>query len=269
MNQPFMSEREKAILRELEFKTKISVTDLAVKLNVTPETIRKDLRVLEEQQKLRRIRGGAVAYAGISSEPPFLRKVSIAHFQKKLIGETAAAFIRDGETIVLAAGSTTLHLARSIKDVKNVTIVTNSLAAAETLKSRLECGLFNGKVIVLGGTSNPRQRSTSGSITNQLLGHFYFDKAFISCGGVSMEGICGFDVDEASATSIMMKKSQQVFLVADSSKFNQRALFHIDSLAAIDIVIADQDKPEQWSKDIRIRDLGWINASKHGEIPIF
>ncbi|KKK38184.1 hypothetical protein WQ57_10285 [Mesobacillus campisalis] len=269
MSQSLMSEREKAIMKELEYKTKISVTDLAVKLNVTPETIRKDLNVLEEKKKLRRIRGGAVPYAGISSEPPFLRKVSIAHFQKQLIGEKAAAFIRDGETIALAAGSTTLNIARSMKDVKNVTIVTNSLAAAEILNNRLESNLFNGKVIVLGGTANPRQRSTSGSITNQLLGHFYFDKAFISCGGISMDGICGFDVDEASAISIMIKQSQRVFLVADSSKFNQRALFQIDSLASIDVVIADQDKPAQWSKDIRIRDLDWINASKHGEFSSF
>jgi DeoR family transcriptional regulator, fructose operon transcriptional repressor len=262
MNKAVMSERYKRILRELDMKTKISVIDLALKLNVTPETIRKDLSALEEKKKLRRIHGGAIKYVGVSNEPHFNHKVSIAHHQKQLIGEVAAAFIMDGETIALDVGSTTLHIASSVKNVKNVTIVTNSLAAAEILNNRLESNIFNGKVIVLGGTSNPLQRSISGSITNQLLEHFYFDKAFISCGGISKDGICDFDVDEATASSIMIKRSKQVYVVADSSKVNQRALFHIDSLSSINVVISDQEMPIQWSKDASMRELHWIKADE-------
>ncbi|OCA87482.1 DeoR/GlpR family DNA-binding transcription regulator [Pseudobacillus wudalianchiensis] len=262
MNKSLMSERYKVILRELDMKTRVSVIDLALKLNVTPETIRKDLSALEKEKKLRRIHGGAVKYVGVSNEPDFNHKVSLAHHQKQLIGEAAASFIKDGETIALDVGSTTLQIANSIKNVRNVSIVTNSLAAAVTLNNRLEANLFSGKVIVIGGTSNPRQRSISGSITNQLLEQFYFDKAFISCGGISRNGICDFDVEKAAASSIMIKKAKQVYVVADSSKFNQSAFFHMDRLSSIDVVISDQDMPIQWAKYANIGKLDWVKADE-------
>ncbi|MFC0270381.1 DeoR/GlpR family DNA-binding transcription regulator [Metabacillus herbersteinensis] len=265
MSKSLITERYRAIIRELEIKNKISVVDLATKLNVTPETIRKDLSALEDKKKLRRIHGGAIQYFGLIKEPHFNKKVSISHNQKKSIGEVAASFIMNGETVVLDVGSTTLHIAYSIKNVKNVTIVTNSLAVAEILNNKLENQLFDGKVIVLGGTTNPLQRSISGSITNLLLEHFYFDKAFISCGGINRDGICDFNIDEAAASTIMMKRSKQVYVVADSSKINQRAFFHIGSFSSIDCVITDQEMPLDWSKDALLRGLDWIKAGDMNE----
>ncbi|CRK81148.1 DeoR/GlpR family DNA-binding transcription regulator [Neobacillus massiliamazoniensis] len=260
MNKHLITERYRVIIKELEIKSKVNVVDLAIKLNVTPETIRKDLSALEEKKKLRRIHGGAIRCFGLIKEPHFNKKIGISHNQKKMIGEVAATFIMDGETVALDVGSTTLHIASSIENVKNITIVTNSLAAAEILNNRLESQLFDGKVIVLGGTTNPLQRSISGPLTNLLLEHFYFDKAFISCGGISKDGICDFDIDEATASTIMMKRSRSVYVVTDSSKINQKALFHIGSFSSIDCVISDQEMPVDWSKDAMIRNLKWIKA---------
>ncbi|QED49567.1 DeoR/GlpR family DNA-binding transcription regulator [Cytobacillus dafuensis] len=260
MDKYLITERYRVIIRELELKNKINVVDLAIKLNVTPETIRKDLSALEEKKKLRRIHGGAIQYFGLIREPHFNKKIGISHHQKKMIGEAAATFIMDGETVALDVGSTTLHIASSIKNVKNITIVTNSLAAAEILNNRLENQLFDGKVIVLGGTTNPLQRSISGPLTNHLLEHFYFDKAFISCGGISKDGICDFGIDDATASTIMMKRSRSVYVVTDSSKINQKALFHIGSFSSIDCVITDQEMPADWSKDAMVRNLKWIKV---------
>lgn len=265
MKKSLTAERYKVIIRELEMKNKIVVVDLAIKLNVTPETIRKDLSALEEKKKLRRIHGGAIQYFGVIKEPHFNKKVGIFHLQKKMIGEAAATFIMDGDLVALDVGTTTFQIASSIKDVKNVTIVTNSLAAAELLNNRIENRLFDGKVIVLGGISNPLQRSISGSITNKLLEQFYFDKTFISCGGISMDGICDFNVDEASASSIMMKRSRQVYVVADSSKLNQRALFNIGPFSAIDCLITDQKMPIDWLKDPVLRDVDWVTVGDLNE----
>ncbi len=265
MIKSIIMERYNAIIRELEIKNKIGVAELALKLNVTPETIRKDLSALEEKKKLRRIHGGAIQYFGVIKEPHFNKKVGSFHHQKKMIGEAAATFIMDGDLVALDVGTTTFQIASAIKDVKNVTIVTNSLAAAELLNNRIENRLFDGKVIVLGGTTNPLQRSISGSITNKLLEQFYFDKAFISCGGVSKDGICDFNVEEATASSIMMKRSRQIFVVADSSKLNQRALFHIGSFSTIDCLITDQKMPVDWSKDPVFGDVDWITVGDDNE----
>ncbi|KAB2336827.1 DeoR/GlpR transcriptional regulator [Cytobacillus depressus] len=260
MNKHVITERYRLIIRELEMKNKINVVDLAIKLKVTPETIRKDLRVLEEKKKLRRIHGGAIQYFSLMKEPHFNKKIGISYNEKKMIGEAAATFILDGETIALDVGSTTLHIARSIKNLKNITIVTNSLAAAEILNNRLENQLFDGSVIVLGGTTNPLQQSISGPLTNQLLEHFYFDKAFISCGGISKDGICDFSIDKATASTIMMKRSRSVYVVTDTSKMNQKALFHIGSFSSIECVITDQEMPADWSKDAMVKNVKWINA---------
>ncbi|WP_423335061.1 DeoR family transcriptional regulator [Neobacillus sp. 19] len=83
MNKHEMAERYRVIIRELEMKNKINVVDLAIKLNVTPETIRKDLSVLEEKKKLRRIHGGAIQYFGSLKELHFNKKIGIYHNQKK------------------------------------------------------------------------------------------------------------------------------------------------------------------------------------------
>ncbi|KON87859.1 hypothetical protein AF332_14170 [Sporosarcina globispora] len=257
----FVEERHRRIMRELEMKNKVSVSDLSSKLNVTPETIRSDLRRLEERNKLRRIHGGAICYYGLMKEQQFNKKISISLPSKKKIGEAAASFISDGDTVVLDVGSTTIHIAGSIENTENVTIITNSLAAAEIINTRIENKLFNGKVILIGGTVDPLQRSTSGSITNQMLEQFYFDKAFISCGGMNPEGICDYNIDEAAASAIMVKRSKQVFVVADSSKLNQRAFFNISPFSAIDFVITDADMPTDWPKEeIKFNGLKWLKV---------
>lgn len=261
MKKGFVAERHRRIIRELEIKNKVSVADLSRKLSVTPETIRSDLRRLEKGNKLRRIHGGAICYFGLEKEQQFNKRIGISLPIKKKIGEAAASFISDGETIVLDVGSTTLHIAGSIENVENVTIVTNSLAAAEILNTRMENKLFNGRVILIGGTVNPLQRSTSGSLTNQMLEHFYFDKAFISCGGMNREGICDYNIDEAAASAIMIKRSKQVYVAADSSKLNQRAFFHISPFSAIDFVITDADLPQNWpEEEIKFNGLKWVKV---------
>lgn len=262
MEKTSASERYKVIIKELEIKNKIGVVELALKLRVTPETIRKDLKVLEKNKKLRRIHGGAIHYFQLMKEPHFNKKIGIYHDQKQLIGEAASTFIMDGDFIALDVGTTTLHIARSLKKVKNVTIVTNSLAAAEILNDRLENHLFDGRVVVIGGNSNPLQRSLSGTLTNKLLEEFYFDKAFISCGSMRQEGIYDFDVDEASASSIMMKRSKQVFVVADASKIHQKALFHIGPFSSIDCLVTNAEMPIEWSKDPLFRKVDWINIDE-------
>lgn len=253
-------ERHKTIIRELEMKNKIGVRELALKLKVTPETIRKDLSVLENNNKLRRIHGGAIQYFQLGKEPHLEKRMWNYNNQKQKIGELASTYIKDDDIIALDVGTTTIHIAKSLKNVNNVTLVTHSLVIAEILNYRLENHLFDGQVIVIGGKSNPRQRSTSGSITNHLLAKFHFDKAFISCGGINKEGIYDFDMDGASASSIMIKQANQVFVVADSSKINKNVLFEISSFRSIDYLITDTEIPVEWSKDVTFAQVEWIKV---------
>ncbi|MCU6339677.1 DeoR/GlpR family DNA-binding transcription regulator, partial [Enterobacter quasiroggenkampii] len=126
-------ERRQHILEQLNRHGKIQVASLASVLTVTPETIRRDLDELEAKQMLKRVYGGAVAYSHVKTEPHFDKKRSIEQSAKKAIGESAAALIQDGDTIVVDVGTTTVELVRAIRGVVGVTIVTNSIPAAELL----------------------------------------------------------------------------------------------------------------------------------------
>ena len=101
----------------------------------------------------------------------------------------AARRIKDGDTIAVDVGTTTVHIADFLVEVNNVTVVTNSISAAERFNVALEEKRMTGKIILLGGTTNPEQSSVCGAMTLEWLSHMNLDKAFLSCGGMD-EGIC-------------------------------------------------------------------------------
>jgi DeoR family fructose operon transcriptional repressor len=249
-------ERQQLILRELRRRGKVHVTDLAGRMGVTPETVRRDLAFLEAQKLLKRVYGGAVPFAEEKAEPHFELKMTVMHREKAAIGKKAAERIRDHDRVVLDVGTTTLELARSIRNVDNVTIVTNSLAAAVVLNERLEKKLFSGKVIILGGISNPFQRSISGGMTCEMLRNLHFDKAFLSCGGITPEEVTDYDLEESLASSLMAERSREVYLLADHTKLGRRSFHPICPLEQVDAVICDQDMPPGWN----ISSLKWIVA---------
>ncbi|MDP4163308.1 MAG: DeoR/GlpR family DNA-binding transcription regulator [Bacillota bacterium] len=258
------TERHDYILEQLKKERKILVALLAKDLGVTPETIRRDLDALEKEKKLQRVHGGAVEFQQTNGEPHFSKKMNVKTAEKEAIGRNAAVFIQDGDTVMMDVGTTTIHLAEAISGVSGVTIVTNSLAAAEILNRRLENKEFEGKVIVLGGVTNPEQKSIVGSLTCKMLEAFRFDKVFLSCGGLTIHGVSDYDFEECIVSAGMVDRGNQVYLLADSSKINHHAFYQITSWAAIDYVICDHDMPNSWREEQLDMMLQWITA-KGGE----
>lgn len=253
-------ERYDKILQKLKKEKKVYVIELSEWLNVTPETIRRDLAWLEKEQKLRRVHGGAIRFLQTQQEQHFARKMNMQLEAKKRIGQAAAELVQDGDTIVIDVGTTTIHLAGAIKNVKDVTIVTNSLAGADRLNASLEEGRFAGKVILLGGELNPMQRSVAGAMTVQMLEKFYFDKAFISCGGLMENSVMDYDLNESIVSSVMVKQSSEAILLADQSKLGARSFQQICPLSAIDYVISDVETPEDWKALLEEYSIDWKNA---------
>ncbi len=255
-----LNERHEYILDQLKNQKKILVANLASNLNVTPETIRRDLDMLEKEKKLQRVHGGAVKYHQLKSEPHFLKKMNLRSIEKEKIGKKAAEFIQDGDTIMMDVGTTTIHLARAISNVQGVTIVTNSLAAAEILNHRLENKEFEGKIIVLGGVTIPEQKSIVGSLTCKMLESFRFDKVFISCGGVTVDQISDYDFEECLVSEAMVERANQVFLLSDSSKIDHQSFYKICPLTLVDYVICDQEMPNNWKEKHVSMMFQWITA---------
>ncbi|ALS77378.1 transcriptional regulator [Planococcus kocurii] len=241
-------ERFQYIVKQLQEKQKISVMDIAEQLDVAPETIRRDLGELENRQLLTRVHGGAIPFLKLRTEPQFKRKLDMQKRAKQLIAKAAASRIEDGDTIAVDVGTTTVHLADYLEGVHNLTIVTNSLAAAERFNLALEERRITGKVLLLGGITNPAQSSVAGPVTVEWLTKMSLDKVFLSCGGVKNGTVFDFDMDESIVSSKMVEQSNSRILLTDATKIGEQSFYSICSLDELTEVLCDQSCPEDWSE---------------------
>ncbi|HQO06314.1 MAG TPA: DeoR family transcriptional regulator, partial [Fervidobacterium sp.] len=145
------------------------------------------------------------------------------------------SFIKDGDTIILDSGTTTKYIVPNIT-AKNVTIITNSLNIAYELSNN-----SNFEVIVTGGLLRTRTQALVGDIAQGTLRQFRVDKAFIGANGVSLRfGVTTPNVIEAATKRAMMENAKEIFLVIDSSKFDQVSFSLICPVNTIDYIVTDR-----------------------------
>ncbi len=234
--------RYQYILDLMKVNKRVYVTEIANYFRVSPETVRRDLHELEKMKLVSRFHGGAVAYKKVEKEPVFTQKLNTNIEAKKQIAKEAATRVQDGDIIAVDVGTTTIHLAKYIKG-EDLTIITNSIVAADAFNTALEEKRFTGKVILLGGNTNPAQRSVNGALTLHLIELFQFNKAFISCGGLLENGIYDFDLDETLISSKMIENSQESILLVDSSKVNVSSLVKFGDVTQVHEIISDINCP--------------------------
>ena len=239
-------ERFEFILKQLELDGKIIVANMAEVLFVAPETVRRDLDELEQQHLLTRVHGGAIKYTNVRAEPAFSRKLQIQKEAKCRIAQQAAMRISHGDTIAVDNGTTTVHIADYLMAVDDITVVTHSIAAAVQFNLAIEEKRMTGKVILLGGITNPRQASVAGAMTLEWLGHMNFDKAFLSCGGMKDGIVYDYDLDESLVSQKMLQQSNKTILLADASKINGQSFYQICQLAQCTEIMCDKACPEEW-----------------------
>lgn len=239
-------ERFEFILKQLDSEGKIIVANIADALQVAPETIRRDFDELEQQHLLSRVHGGAIKYTNVRNEPVFLRKLQMHKDAKRQIARIAAKRICDGDTIAVDTGTTTVHIADFLLAVEDITVVTNSIAAAIQFNLAIEERRMTGKVILLGGTANPKQSSVAGAMTLEMLDNMNFDKAFLSCGGMSEGIVYDYDLDESLISKKMLKHSKVSYLLADGSKINGKSFFQICHLDECTEILCESTCPLEW-----------------------
>ncbi|MDQ0163785.1 DeoR/GlpR family DNA-binding transcription regulator [Aeribacillus alveayuensis] len=255
-------ERKNAIIQELERTGKVKVLDFAEKFQVSPETIRRDLVILEEKGLLKRVYGGAVKKSYQAGEPPFLHRTTVNQEAKIKIGKAAANLIEDGDTVIIDVGTTMLEFAKAIENKEGITIMTNSLPVCSVLTEALNVKKFSGNVLLLGGQLNPKQQSIGGRLTEKMLEEFHVDKAFISAGGVSIDGgVSDYDLTESAVSQAMIQASKEVILLADYSKIGVDAFCKICPLEKVDVLVCDQPLPKGWENNKKINGINWVTAT--------
>ncbi|QGU94362.1 DeoR family transcriptional regulator [Clostridium bovifaecis] len=239
----------------------VMISNLSELLNVSEETIRRDLEKLEKKSKLRRVRGGAYLPEVSDHEVPIGIRENIFLEEKELIGKKCVELIEEGECIMLDSSTTALHIAQNLNiSKKKATIITNSVKIAyEFQNSR------NIELICLGGTLRKCTSSFVGYITTDSLEKLSADKAFVSCTSINVDfGVTDNHELESVVRKNMLMNSVKKYLVIDYTKFDTPAINKICELSDLDAIITDKKIPKQYQDDLIKNEVEVIIASDDG-----
>lgn len=206
--------RRKRILEQLRLEGKVSVTQMAQMLDVTPVTLRNDLTALEQEGQLVRIQGGAILKPGMEVFSAVQPLTDETAREKKAIALTAARLVKDGETLFINSGTTTEYVAEALTARRNLNVVTNSLAVAKKLGA-----VASIRVLLIGGEINAQYGFTHGGDAQVQLLHYQADWAILSVDGISAQGgITTYHAQEAVIDRMMIRSAKHTMIVADRRK---------------------------------------------------
>jgi DeoR/GlpR family transcriptional regulator of sugar metabolism len=229
-----INERRKWIENQVNTTGKVDIDELSETLNVSSMTIRRDLAELEKDGKAIRTHGGAVSPSFLLKETPYASKEISNIPQKQAIAKKAISLIHENATIILDSGTTTLEVARLLKERADITVITNDIKiAAELLESKL-------KVIVTGGELQNRVGALYGSLTQQVLKDIHVDLFFLGAQAIDLEaGVTSPTFEKSLIKKMMMEAANSTWLLADSQKFNSKALSFVCKLSELNGLITD------------------------------
>ena len=235
-----IKQRQGKIVEIIRKKEQVTVEELAVKLNISRETIRRDLTSLANSGKIRKIHGGATL-PQVFGEGSFQQRMSDNPEAKARIAAAASRLFSAGQTLFVDTGSTTLHFAEKLSEVSGLTIVTNSTEIAGTVSSSAS----GNRTFLLGGEFSPDNRQTVGTMVATQIRLFRAHHAVLTVGALDgRTGMMDYNIEEAQIARAMIEQSESVTVLVDSSKFNEVASFEVCSLAQIDRLVCDVSPPD-------------------------
>ena len=209
------AERHQIILDLLSRTGVVDLQSLVQRTKSSESTIRRDLALLEEQGLLKRIHGGATLPYSKIDEPNMQDKSSKNLHDKQLIAEAAASMIREGDCIYLDAGTTVSEMIPYLTN-KNIVIVTNGVMHVDALTTA------NITTYLIGGRIKANTKAIVGSVAQENLKQFRFDKCFLGMNGIDVKfGFTTPDPEEAVLKKIAMELAEETFVLADKSKFTE------------------------------------------------
>ncbi len=242
------SRRQQEIITLLRaMQTELRVEDLSRMLQVSPLTIRRDLKQLAQGGLLIRTHGGCLAAGRAALETEYHKKVAQNFALKQLIGRAAAAEVKAGDTILINDGSTTYHLASCLEGKGPLTVYTNSLAMITDLGRLRDVTLY-----ILGGRYNSELYSLQGGMAAQVLESLRIDLCFIGADAVTPEGQCMVTTpEEASLTREMLRRGGRRILLADHTKYAARGHFAYGRLPDFNLWITTPGMPPEALESLR------------------
>ncbi len=235
-------ERKDDILAILQKEKRVLVSELSQKYSVTEETIRRDLDKLEKEGYVKKTYGGAVLKENTNEDIPFKVREKTNTVQKQKIAKMVVSMIEDGESIMLDSSSTSLIIAKNLKQFKDLTVITNSVEVLIELSNNK-----NINVISTGGILRDSALSLGGSDARRLLRKYNVDKAVLSCKGIHInKGITESNEGEAEMKRTMRECAKETIWAIDSSKFDKVSFVTFNELREGDIVVTERKISDMW-----------------------
>jgi DeoR/GlpR family transcriptional regulator of sugar metabolism len=244
-------ERRSLIAQMVLEKGKVLLPDLVEQFKVTETSIRRDLNLLENNGRLKRVHGGAISVVGNSRTDSFAEKMQLHIKAKERIGKAAAAMIHPRDVLLFDSGTTTLqivkHIPAELRISASITMVTNSLPISQEMLSWPSPNL-----IVLGGIYMPDYQATVGPQTLGQLNELTADRVFLGADGLTLQGgVTTANILMAQVDQLMVERSRQAVLVIDSSKLGRMGFVPVKPLSAFQMIITDSGAPEEFVSSIR------------------
>ena len=238
-----LNERERIILDRLSENGSVTVTDLAQNIGVSEVTIRGDLRVLEENGWINRCRGGAAP----ALHRDIMERQRIKPEQKNAIARAAADLVRDGDVIMIEAGTTTALIARYLSGKRDIHIVTNSTLVFTYARMNP-----NLKITMTGGEFRRPTESMVGPIALETISRVNVRLAFVGTDGFTLErGMTTHLMEGAEIVKAMKAHAQKTILTADSGKYGKIGFSSVLPLSAMDLILTDSGLESPAEEELR------------------
>lgn len=237
----------------------LRISEMANALGVSEGTIRNDLTALEEEGRLRRVRGGAV-FVDINQfqNDSFMRRYNQNVPSKLAIAQEASDLVVDGDSIFLDASSTCYYLARALAERSKLRVMTNGFEVARELAQNT-----SNTVILIGGVVNNDSSSVTGLLSEQIIAEMHTEKAFFSCSGFSDErGMTEVHFEEAQIKRKAIESSEQIIALVDSSKFGKEDLTPFARPLQITKLFTDSGIIDEWKDRLQSANIPFMVCVK-------
>lgn len=232
--------RQDQIIKVVRDKGYVSIEELAAQFNVTPQTIRRDINTLADQNVIRRHHGGASCESS-TTNVDYNTRQALQLDAKKQIAKHIAKEIPNGASLFINIGTTTEEVARALLQHKNLKIITNNINVASILRIKED---FN--VIVAGGTVRSRDGGIIGEATVDFINQFRVDYGIIGISAIDQEdgSLLDYDYQEVRVAQSIISNSREVFLAADHAKFGRSAMVRLGNITQVDRLFSDAQPPK-------------------------
>ncbi len=239
-NQPDLTPRQQQIMELAQQQGFVATEEMVRILDVTPQTIRRDINELCALGLLRRYHGGAGLASSIENVDYQARQVLCLE-EKKRIAALVADQIPDRASIFINIGTTTEEVAKALRDHQGLRVITNNLHVAALLSANPDF-----EVTIAGGIVRPRDGGIIGEATLDFIRQFKVDYGIVGISGIDRDGsLLDFDYREVKVAQAIIANSRKVFLAADHTKFGRNALVRVCPIDQIDALFTDAPPPRE------------------------